>query len=92
MTGKNKRTLRANKVIRRIQENFATREHEEPEYYTSNPSPRTSNLEVHLHLQGPKEAEKEVVETLNLEIRVMTKGLPFQSWLGSSLKVLPPRI
>lgn len=48
-------------------------------------------LPVHRHLQGLKEAEKEVVQTLHLKIRVITEGFPFQPWLGLSLKVPPPR-
>ena len=39
MSGKNKSTLSANKMIRQIQESFITREDEEPEYCTPSPSP-----------------------------------------------------
>ena len=72
MSGKNKSTLSANKMIRQIQESFITREDEEHEYCTPSPPP------VHLYLQCPKETEKEVLKTLHLEIRVMTKGSSFQ--------------
>ena len=43
MSGKNKSTLSANKMIRQIQESFITREDEEPEYYTLSPSPSPSS-------------------------------------------------
>ena len=42
MSGKNKSTLSANKMIRQIQEIFVTRADEEPDYYTPSPSPSPS--------------------------------------------------
>ena len=50
-------------------------------------------LSVHLDLhQCQKEAKKEVMQTLHWEIRAMTKGFPFLSWLVPCLNVRPPRI